>query len=225
MGIFSRARDIVSSNVNSMLDKAENPEKMVRLMIREMEDALVEIKASCARAMADQKKIGRQAKDAKSGVDEWAAKAKLAVDKGYDDLAREALLEKHHYIERSEFLGGEQVQCDALVEQYQSDIIQLEEKLNAVREKQRVLIQRHKHAREKKRSQCCIRRADSSETLVKFERFEHRVERMEAEADLVNYGRSGISLKSKLHQLGLNDEIERELEELKTGKKEEVEVH
>ena len=223
MGIFSRTRDIVSSNVNAMLDKAENPEKMVRLMLREMEDALVEIKASCARAMANQKKLGRHATEAKAKVSEWAGKAKLAVDRVRDDLAREALLEKHRFTDRVECLEREQDNCDALVEQYQGDIIQLEEKLNTVREKQRVLVQRHVHANEKKRSQRCIRRADSSETLVKFERFEHRIEQMESEADLVNYGRRTASLNSELDQIELDEQIEHELEALKTGK-EPVEV-
>ncbi|HQK77746.1 MAG TPA: PspA/IM30 family protein, partial [Candidatus Hydrogenedentes bacterium] len=100
MGIFSRVADIISSNINAMLDKAEDPEKLVRLMIREMEDTLIEIKASCAGAMAQRKKIGRQIEDVRAGEARWAERAQLAVDKGRDDLARDALLEKRRFTDR-----------------------------------------------------------------------------------------------------------------------------
>ncbi len=104
MGIFTRFRDIVSSNINAMLDKAEDPEKLIRLMIREMEDTLVEIKASCAGVMANSKKVQRQMEEAQSREKYWEEKAALAVNKGRDDLAREALVEKRRYAERAEAL-------------------------------------------------------------------------------------------------------------------------
>ncbi len=214
MGIFTRVRDIISSNINSMLDKAEDPEKLVKLMIREMEDTLVEIKASCAGAMASKKKIQRAHEEAKERASQWGDKAQLAVNKGREELAREALLEKRRYQERVDSLAGEAAQVDGLVEQYQSDIMQLEEKLASAREKQRVLVQRHIHAQGKKRAQQDIRRADATDAILRMEQFENRIERMEAEADLVNFGRKR-SLEDEFAAIEDDEELERELAELK----------
>lgn len=214
MGIFTRVRDIISANINAMLDKAEDPEKLVKLMIREMEDTLVEIKASCAAAMAGRKKVQRAQDEAQVRAGQWNDRARIAVDKGRDDLAREALVERRRYLERVESLQRESAQSEALVEQYQSDIMQLEEKLAAAREKQRVLVQRHVHAQQKKRAQGGIRRVETAGALVRFEKFETRIDRMEAEADLVNYGRKP-SLDDKFAELETDEEIERQLTELK----------
>jgi len=216
MGIFTRFRDIVSSNINAMLDKAEDPEKLIRLMIREMEDTLVEIKASCAGVMANSKKVQRQMEEAQSRGKYWEEKATLAVNKGRDDLAREALVERRRYAERAEALEQELGEHNALVEQYQDDIRQLEDKLGAAREKQRVLVQRHIHANRKKRAQEEIRRMDSSEAILKFEELENRIERMEAEADLVNFGRKP-TLEEDLDTLVVDEEIEKELQTLKSS--------
>jgi len=168
MGIFSRVADIISSNINAMLDKAEDPEKLIRLMIREMEDTLIEIKASCAGAMAQNKKIAREIEDVRASESRWAGRAQLAVEKGRDDLAREALVEKRRYTQRIETLEQEQAHCQALVEQYQADIIQLEDKLAVAREKERLLVQRHVHAQHKKRAQQSIRKVDYSSTVARF---------------------------------------------------------
>lgn len=214
MGIFSRMRDIVNSNLSAMLDRAEDPEKMIRLMIQEMEDTLVEVKSSCAGAMAEARKVGRELEEVSNRARDWEAKAVLAVDKGREDLAREALLEKKRFLERAEALKRELDECDELVARYQSDIAQLEEKLASVREKQRMLVQRHIQARHQRRAQQDIRRADSSEMMVRLAKFENRVERMEAEAELVNLGRKG-GLDQEFERLMGDDEIESELEALK----------
>jgi phage shock protein A len=216
-------RDIISSNINAMLDKAEDPEKLVRLMIQEMEDTLVEIKASCAGAMATRKKIARRLEEARNRIQLWADRAELAVSKGREDLAREALFEKRRYADRVRSLEDELAQCDTLIEQYQDDIMQLETKLAGVREKQRVLVQRHIHALSKKRAQQDIRRADTSEAFVRFERVEGRIERMEAEADLVNFGRKN-SLDTQFDNLEKDEEIEAELQGLKERSSEKSEV-
>ena len=107
MGIFTRFRDIISSNLSAMLDKAEDPEKLIRLMIREMEDTLVEIKASCAGVMAERKKAGRQLEEITRRSSYWEEKAGMAVEKGRDDLAREALHEKRRYTRRIDVLESE----------------------------------------------------------------------------------------------------------------------
>jgi phage shock protein A len=217
MGVFTRFRDIISSNINAMLDKAEDPEKLIKLMIREMEDTLVEIKASCAGVMANSKKVQRELDEVQSREKYWKERAELAVNKGRDDLAREALMEKRRYSDREDVLRKELTGCDGLVEQYQDDIRQLQDKLEAAREKQRILVQRHIHANRKKRAQQEIRRIDSAEAIIKFEELENRIERMEAEADLVNFGRKP-TLDGELDSLAIDDVIEKELQNLKSSR-------
>ncbi len=214
MGIFTRFRDIVSANINAMLDKAEDPEKLIKLMIREMEDTLIEIKASCAGVMANRKRVQRQLDETRSREMSWQERAELAVNKGRDDLAREALVEKRRYGDRASALDKELIEFDAMVEQYQDDIRQLEEKLGSARERQRVLVQRHIHANRKKRAQEEIRRIDSSDAIFKFEELENRIERMEAEADLVNFGRKP-DLEAEFDSLLVDEDIEKELQGLK----------
>ena len=214
MSIFTRFRDIVSANINAMLDRAEDPEKMVKLMIREMEDTLVELKASCAGVMADARKVQRRLDEAAERASSWQTKAAMAVDKGRDDLAREALQEKRRYSQLAESLGIEIAELNSLVAQYHEDIRQLEDKLKAAREKQRLLIQRHIHARRKIRAQKEIHRADSNDAVLRFEALESRIDRMETEADLINFGRKK-PLEEELDTLSLDDEIESELQALK----------
>ena len=216
MGIFSRLSDIISSNLNAMLDKAEDPEKLIRLMIQEMEDTLVEIKASCAGVMATKKKVQRELEEGQTRAQQWGEKAQVAVNKGREDLAREALMEKRRYRERTGTLEKELSHCDALIEQYQADIGQLEDKLSAAREKQRLLVQRHIHAQRKKRAQQEIRRLDTTDALIRFEQFENRIERIKAEADLVNFGRKP-PLEEEFARLEGDEEIEKELQTLKAS--------
>ena len=217
MGIFTRFSDIISSNINAMLDKAEDPEKLVKLMIREMEDTLVGLKASCAGIIAEQKKTERRLDEARLRQDHWEGRARLAVERQRDDLAREALVEKRRFTHQIETLARDIEERSFLVGQYQGDIRQLEEKLGKAREKQRLFIQRHLRARQARRAQEEIRRMDSYETIAKFDEFENRIERMEAEADLVNYGRQPI-LDAQFEQLQADDEIESELAALKTAR-------
>ena len=216
MGIFTRFRDIISSNMNAMLDKAEDPEKLLKLMIREMEDTLVELKASCAGVMANCKRIQRQMEEARSRAKHWEERAALAVSKGRDDLAREALAEKKRYTDRADTLDAELSDHNGLVDQYQRDIRQLEDKMGNAREKQRMLVQRHIHATRKKRAQEEIRHVDSAETIFKFEELENRIERMEAEADLVNISKKP-NLEAEFDNLEVDDDIEKELRNLKSS--------
>jgi phage shock protein A len=216
MGIFTRFRDIVSSNINAMLDRAEDPEKLIKLMIREMEDTLVELKASCAGVMANAKKFQRQAEEAQARAGYWEQKAELAVKKGRDDLAREALVEKRRYTERMDAVEKEAAEQNALVDQYQEDIRQLEDRLRSAQEKQRMLVQRHIRANKRRRAQEEIRRVESAEAMVKFEDLENRIDRMEAEADMVNFGRRP-SLEVEFESLAGDEDIEAELKTLKSS--------
>jgi len=216
MGIFTRFRDIVSSNINAMLDRAEDPEKLIKLMIREMEDTLVELKASCAAVMANTKKFQRQAEEAQARATYWEEKAELAVKKGRDDLAREALMEKRRYTERMDTVEKEVAEQNGLVDQYQEDIRQLEDRLRSAQEKQGMLVQRHIRASKRRRAQEEIRRVESAEAIVKFEDLENRIDRMEAEADMVNFGRRP-SLETEFESLAGDEDIEKELKTLKSS--------
>jgi phage shock protein A len=151
-----------------------------------------------------------------ANAQQWEQRAQLAVNRGREDLAREALLEKRRYTERTEKLKSESTQLSVLIEQYQADIVQLENKLTAAREKQRILLQRHIHAHNKKRSEMDIRRMETSDTILRFEQFENRIERMEAEADLVNYGRNQ-NLEEEITCLESDEELEKELQDLKAS--------
>lgn len=216
MGIFTRFRDIVSANINAMLDRAENPEKLIKLMIREMEDTLVELKSSCAGTIASQKKVTRLLEDTRDKEAFWDHKAGLAVSRGRDDLARQALLEKRRFAQKCEAVEQELDELGAIVEQYKDDIQELENKLKSAREKQRMLVQRHIRAQRKKKAHQEIRRVDSAEVMQKFEEMESHIERMEAEADLVNYGKK-TSLEETFEELSADDDIERQLHDLKSS--------
>lgn len=217
MGIFTRFKDIITANMNSMLDKAEDPEKMIKMMIREIEDTLVELKTSCAGAIASKKKVQRNMDSIRERLDQWNTRAEMAVSKGRDDLAREALLEKRRFSTMIESLEKEFTQHTALVDQYQEEIRQLEDKLKISREKQRMLVQRHIHAQRKKQAQQDIRRMDNHETLARFDQMESRIEQMEAEAELVNYGTKS-TLDEKFEEIIMDDEIEQELNRLKSNR-------
>jgi len=219
MGIFTRFRDIISSNINAMLDRAEDPEKLIKMMIREMEDTLVEIKAACAGVLASRKKLNRRLSEVDNRQAYWQEMAGLAVDKGRDDLAREALAEKRRFVEMVETIKQELEEHDDMVVQYQDDIRQLEDKLHNAREKQRMLIQRHIRARRKRRAQEEIRRMDNFETMNRFDNLENRIERMEAEADLVNFGRKP-TLEEAFDNLYVDNDIESELAALKSSRRE-----
>ncbi len=221
MGIFTRFKDIITANMNSMLDKAEDPEKLIKMMIREIEDTLVELKTSCAGAIAGKKKVQRNLDSIRERMDQWNTRAELAVIKGRDDLAREALLEKRRFSTKIDTLEQEFTQHTALVDQYQEEIRQLEDKLKISREKQRMLVQRHIHAKRKKQAQKDIRRMDSHETLARFDQMESRIEQMEAEADLVNYGTKS-TLDEKFEEIIMDDEIEQELNRLKSARSKET---
>lgn len=217
MSIFSRFKDIINSNMNALLDRAEDPEKLLKLMIREMEDTLVEMKASCAGAMASRTKVGRSLEESSAHAESWGAKAQLAVDKGREDLAREALIEKRAFSEKATTLQKEVEQHEALVEQYRGDIKLLSEKLEQARKKHRILVQRHIRANRSRTAREQAEKVRSNEAMMRFDKFEQRVDRMEAEAELAGTAGSPV-LEDEFAKLELDDEIEKELNDLKKAK-------
>ena len=218
MGVFTRFKDIVNSNINSMLDKAEDPEKMINLMIREMEDTLVELKTSCAASMADKAKTERERDVLKEKLDRWDARAKLAIEKGRDDLAREALVERKAAVNQFELIENDLVQFKALIEESKANIVQLEEKLETVKQKRRILIQRGIHANEKRKAREAVRNASGVDATMRFEELEGRIERMEADADMVYTGYSNPS-ENEFTKMEHESDIEAELASLKKSMK------
>ncbi|GMV99355.1 MAG: hypothetical protein AMXMBFR84_04940 [Candidatus Hydrogenedentota bacterium] len=217
MGIFTRARDIISANVNAMLDCAEDPEKLVNTMIREMEDTLIEVKASCAGAMAAKRAIETDSRESQQRAAEWEARAQIAVSKGRDDLARDALKEKRRYTDHGAGLEKEQAECEAVIAQYQTDIRELEDKLDAVREKRRVLVQRHVHALHRRRAQQDIRRVDTSHIFSHFDAMQYRLDVLESEA-AIDHALRAPSLRDEIDALVVDEAIERELQSLKASR-------
>lgn len=215
MGIFTRFKDIVSANINAMLDKAEDPEKMIRLMIQEMEETLVELKAGCAGMMADKLRVERELEVCNKEQKKWEERAKLAVEKKRDDLAKEALMEKNRFGSRVESLKEEVKGFDGLLKQSHEDIARLEEKIMQAREKQRILVQRHLRAQKRMQAETTIRKAKSPDAFMRFEEYEHRIDRMEAAANLVNPKLKNI--ETEFHQLENTENIEKELAQLKNS--------
>lgn len=214
MGIFTRFKDIVSANINAMLDKAEDPEKMIKLMIQEMEDTSVEIKAACAASMAAKSRVARALDQVQFRVDDWDNKARLAMSKGREDLAREALVEKRIFADEHERLKTEINQLEGIVAKYQGDISQLEEKLNTARKKHQILLQRHTQAHKRYQAQSVLRKNDHLDAFARFEAFESRIERKEAEAELVN-AKTRPALEDEFAKLAGDENLEKELAALK----------
>jgi len=140
MGIFSRMSDIVNSNINSLLDSAEDPEKMIRLIIQEMEDTLVEVRSSSARVLADRKTAERKLLRITQEVTDWEEKAKLAISKGREDLARAALKEKRAIEEELELSSAELRSADDHIDQLNDEVSQLQQKLSDAKAKQKAIL-------------------------------------------------------------------------------------
>ncbi|HDO1319466.1 phage shock protein PspA [Aeromonas veronii] len=212
MSIFSRLADIINSNLTALLDKAEDPQKMVRLIIQEMEDELVKERSNLARFLASQKEIGRQVARHQERVDEWQAKAELALTKGREDLARAALIEKKKQTELSETLYREQQSVDSGIEKLGEEIRQLEAKLEDARARQKAMAIRTEAASSRLNVQSQVARGESQAVVSKFERMERRIDEMEARADL---GQSDKALAQQFAELEVDDQISRELEAMR----------
>ena len=214
MGIFSRFSDIVNANINAVLEKAEDPEKIIRLMIQEMEDTLVEIRSAAAKCIADRKELGRHIEHLEREKAEWTHRAELAVRREREDLARAALAEKQAIGDRADQMKLELDSLDGQLEKFNSDITQLQGKLNDAKTRQRSIVIRHETATSQLSARKHIHSDRIDEMLFRFEKAESRIDRVESESEAVAMGRTQ-SLADQIEGLEDDDRVEAELEELK----------
>ena len=214
MGIFSRMSDIVNSNINALLDSAEDPEKMIRLIIQEMEDTLVEVRSSSARVLADRKTAERKRLRIAQEVNDWEEKAKLAITKGREDLARAALQEKRAIEEELETISAELNSTDEHIEQLNDEVTQLQQKLSDAKAKQKALLMRSQTVHSRMAVKRQIHRSELDEAFSKFDKFERRMDNLEGELDAMDLGREG-GLAAEIDALQDDDALNEELEALK----------
>lgn len=215
MKLFTRLRRIVGSRINYRLDKAEDPEKMIRYMIREIEDALIEAKSETTAKIATLTMIEKERKDAESAVARWIERAELAVSKGKDELARQALNEKKSASRRLTHLDEEITQMNSIIAEMHSHVQTLQAKKDEIIDKQRMLIQRAYHAKEKKHLMETLKSLDSSATVRNFNEFEQTITRLEAQAALAEEETQHITAEQKFSRMEADAAIEQELEEMK----------
>jgi phage shock protein A len=213
MGVFSRLSDIINSNLNAMLDKAEDPEKIARLIIQEMEDCLVEVRSAAARSMADKKEYERDIVALEQSRLDWASKAELAVEKGREDLARGALAAKQR---ADREIDGRRLALKAIEEvgaKRTDDLEKLQAKLDEAKTKLRALIVRREAAehRIQMRSRIEVNKVD--EAMRRYAQVERKVDEMEAYADLINVGERG--LEAQFQDLAAEDSNDKEHAEIK----------
>jgi phage shock protein A len=214
MGLFSRFTDIVNANLNSMLDKAEHPEKMIRLIIGEMEETLVEVRSTAAKNIAEQKTLARKVKVAQDGVVHWHSKAELALNKSRDDLAKSALAQKHKCQAELTELDGENALLTDLLSAIQEDAQRLQDKLNEAKRRQEALMLRQESAevRLKVRETAVIHNID--EAMAKFERYQQKIDRLEAQVESYDLTENK-DLSAQISELEQDDSIEAELAAMK----------
>jgi len=215
MGIFSRFADIVNSNISALLDKAEDPEKMIRLIIQEMEDTLVEVRTNSAKAIADKKELARKVDSMQAAINEWQQKATLALTKQREDLARAALIEKQKLQDMLKGLHTEQTLVEETIDKLTGEISKLETKITETRAKQQALAIRSQTASNRRDVQKHLHTSRTNEAMAKFEQYSRKVDEMEAEADLYAKTGNAKSLDQEFAELQAQDEIEKELEKLK----------
>lgn len=218
MKFFSRIKDIVNSNVNHALDKMEDPQKMIKLMIDEMGDTLVEARTSLAASYASKKRCESEKKVVSESIARWENRANLAVEKGLDDLAREALTEKKGLLNKEQNLAEELSTYESIIASKQEQIAKLEDKLQEMKDKANTMTARVQHAEEKIKTEKQINETDGSDIIRKFQEFENKVDKLEAEAEMSSFHGSQSS-ESKFSAMEKDDEIERELAALKESLK------
>ncbi|MAI39178.1 phage shock protein PspA [Alteromonas sp.] len=220
MGMFSRINDIVQANINAMLDKAEDPEKIIRLIIQEMEETLVEVRTDAARYIAQQKTLARQMDNTNKEIASWQGKAQLAMNNDKESLAKAALIEKQKYVAKLSSLQEQEAHLADSIEKIQHDTSRLNAKMAEAKAKQKVLIQR-KHSAE---TRLKVKQADHEnkidDAMSRFENYEQRIDYLEAQVDAYDLTKSGeaASLSAEFQALEADESIEQELAELKRNK-------
>jgi phage shock protein A len=219
MGIFSRLTDIVNANISALLDRAEDPEKMIKLMIQEMEDTLVEVRSAAVRTITERKEIQRRLEQLVAAEADWAEKAEFAISKGRDDLAKGALLAKRKLAETSKMLAGEMKAIEEAVARHDEDLARLQAKLTEAKAKEKALGIRLRTA--KKRVQMRHSYADGrvDHALSRFEALHRRIDELEGRAEVFDMGRGqpggGKSLEEEFATLEAESGLDAELDALK----------
>ena len=213
MTIFSRMTDIINSNINALLDKAEDPEKMVRLIIQEMEEALVEVRSTSARAIADRKELLRRREWLAAEAQEWERKAEVAVGKGRDDLAKGALGERNKAAEAAEALARELEIVDGTLEKLNVDVSALQAKIKDAKTRQNTIVLRGKAARTRLGVRRQLSDHNVDDAIHRFELYERKMDDIEGQIEAYDMGKK--TLADEIDELEQGDTIEDELRELK----------
>jgi phage shock protein A len=220
MGIFSRARDILAANVTDMLDKAEDPAKMIRMIIMEMEETLVEVRASAARTIADQKELRRHITKLGTLQDSWKEKAELALSKDREDLAKAALVERQKATDMAEQLSSEITVHDDALRANEEDISKLQAKLREARARQSSIVTRLESAHNRIKVREAYAGAKVEEAFSRFDILERRVDMAEGRADALGLGGAPKTLEEEIAELKSSEKVDAALAELKAaGKK------
>lgn len=214
MGIFTRLTDIVNSNINHLLDQAEDPAKMIRLMVQEMEDTLVEVRSSAARVIADRKEMERNMSRLQAAQDEWYSKAELALNKNREDLANAALVERAKLEELATSLEGDKEPLDDALAKYQSDIISLESKIKEAKQKQRSLVERQQSATSQLKVRQKLYDNRIEDVMVRFTQMEKRVDDTESRVEAADMGREK-TLNEEFSDLESQQKVADDLAKLK----------
>ncbi len=213
MGIFSRFSDIVNSNINALLDKAEDPEKMVRLIIQEMEDTLVEVRSTSARTIAEKKELQRVVNRLESEVAEWQGKAELALSKDRDDLARSALIERQKAADQAAAVSKDIANLDEHINKLQDEVAQLQEKLADAKARQKSMLMRQQTVASRLEVKKTLDSTRLNDAMYKFERYEAKIDSLEAQVEAYDLGKK--TLRDEFAELAAQDKIDSELAALK----------
>ena len=217
MGIFSRTLDIINSNVTDLLDRAEDPAKMIRMIILEMEETLVEVRASAARTIADQKEMRRHIERLSALQESWTDKAQLALSKDREDLAKAALVEKQKAADMAGQLSDEIHRLDESLHTAEDDIAKLQAKLREARARQNSLVTRMESAQNRLRMREAYAGEKVNEAFARFDVLERRVDMAEGRADAMALGQAPRSLEEEIAELQASDKVDAELAALKAA--------
>lgn len=216
MGIFSRMSDIINSNINALLDQAEDPEKMIRLIIQEMEDTLVEVRTSSARVLADRKTAARRVEQLRSEAANWEEKARLAISKGREDLARAALQEKREIEDELDAVESELSVTDSHIEQLNVEIAKLQQKLSDAKAKKKALTMRTQTVESRIKVKRQVNREALDDAFSRFEHFERRMDNLESQLEVMDIGKDvAPTLAAEINALQEDEKLTEELERLK----------